>query len=81
MSHSPGAPTRLLVAVAHPDDETFGCGGLLLHAAAAGTVWNTGGCKSWYLDANGIPASWPWSFQRYQDEMAHPDLDDFELIS
>lgn len=37
MSHSPGAPTRLLVAVAHPDDETFGCGGLLLHAAAAGT--------------------------------------------
>lgn len=37
MSHSPAAPTRLLVAVAHPDDETFGCGGLLLHAAAAGT--------------------------------------------
>ncbi|WP_068274219.1 PIG-L deacetylase family protein [Aldersonia kunmingensis] len=27
---------RLLVAVAHPDDETFGCGSLLLHAKAAG---------------------------------------------
>ena len=27
---------RLQLAVAHPDDETFGCGSLLLHAAAAG---------------------------------------------
>lgn len=29
-------PRRLQVIVAHPDDETFGCGSLLLHAAAAG---------------------------------------------
>lgn len=29
---------RLMVVVAHPDDETFGCGSLLLHAAAAGAV-------------------------------------------
>lgn len=32
-------PPRLLLVVAHPDDETFGCGSLLLHAAAAG--WST----------------------------------------
>jgi LmbE family N-acetylglucosaminyl deacetylase len=32
-------PPRLLVAVAHPDDETFGCGSLLL--AAAGSGWRT----------------------------------------
>jgi LmbE family N-acetylglucosaminyl deacetylase len=29
-------PPRLQVVVAHPDDETFGCGGLLLQAHAAG---------------------------------------------
>ncbi|NND73822.1 MAG: PIG-L family deacetylase [Ilumatobacter sp.] len=28
--------TRMLVTVAHPDDETFGCGSLLAHAAAHG---------------------------------------------
>lgn len=33
----PGAPgRRLLVAVAHPDDESFGCGSILALAAAAG---------------------------------------------
>lgn len=31
-----GGTQRLLVTVAHPDDETFGCGSLLGHAAAQG---------------------------------------------
>lgn len=30
--------TRLQVVVAHPDDETFGCGSTLLHARSAGAV-------------------------------------------
>lgn len=30
--------SRLQLVVAHPDDETFGCGSLLLHAAAAGAT-------------------------------------------
>jgi LmbE family N-acetylglucosaminyl deacetylase len=29
-------PPTLLVVVAHPDDETFGCGSLLMHAAGRG---------------------------------------------
>ena len=31
-----GPMLRLQVVVAHPDDETFGCGSILLHAARAG---------------------------------------------
>jgi LmbE family N-acetylglucosaminyl deacetylase len=33
-----GPLVRIQVLVAHPDDETFGCGSLLLHAHAAGAV-------------------------------------------
>jgi cation diffusion facilitator CzcD-associated flavoprotein CzcO len=47
--------------------------------AAKKTVWYTGGCKSWYLDADGIPASWPWTYSRFVDMMAAPDMSAFDL--
>ncbi len=45
--------------------------------AAKKTVWYTG-CRSWYLDDRGIPAAWPWSFDRFREEMAAPKLADYE---
>jgi cation diffusion facilitator CzcD-associated flavoprotein CzcO len=46
--------------------------------AAQGSIWVTG-CTSWYLDDRGIPATWPWTFDRFRTVMAAPDLDCFEL--
>ena len=48
--------------------------------AAKNTVWVTG-CRSWYLDDRGIPAVWPWSFDRFREEMSRPKLDDYELVT
>ena len=47
--------------------------------AAQNTVWVTG-CRSWYLDDRGIPAVWPWTFDRFREEMAGPKLDHYELV-
>lgn len=47
--------------------------------AAKTTVFGTG-CKSWYLDANGVPATWPWSRARFAELMQKPKLGDFDLI-
>ena len=46
--------------------------------AAKHSIWATG-CKSWYLDKRGVPASWPWTYARFAEEMAAPKLEAFEL--
>ena len=46
--------------------------------AAKRTIWNSG-CKSWYLDASGLPTAWPWTFDRFREEMSQPRLSDFEM--
>jgi cation diffusion facilitator CzcD-associated flavoprotein CzcO len=45
--------------------------------AAKKTVWSTG-CRSWYLDDRGIPATWPWTFDRFREEMAAPKWEAYE---
>lgn len=49
-----------------------------IKGAMKGTVWVTG-CKSWYLDKNGNPAMWPWTFARFRHEMSTPQLAEFQL--
>lgn len=41
------------------------------------TIWSTG-CRSWYMDKNGNIASWPWTFQHFEDMMGMPELEHYE---
>jgi len=48
----------------------------------AGTVWNTGGCRSWYLDRNGVNrALWPTYTWRYWLRTRRLDPADFEITA
>lgn len=48
--------------------------------ASGSTIWASG-CDSWYLDRHGIPATWPWTFDRFREVMSTPDLDRFEVVA
>jgi hypothetical protein len=44
----------------------------------AGTVWLTGGCKSWYLDENGKNTTiWPGFVAEYQFRTRHAAIADY----
>jgi cation diffusion facilitator CzcD-associated flavoprotein CzcO len=47
-------------------------------AAAKTTIFGSG-CTSWYLDATGVPSSWPWSYEAFADAMATPVWEDYTL--
>ena len=48
--------------------------------ATKGTIWATG-CQSWYLDKSGVPASWPWDYTYFEERMAKPNLEDYEIVT
>lgn len=50
-----------------------------LKAGMKGTAW-TSGCQSWYLDGDGDPVVWPYTWDRWVKEMKTPDMDDFIQI-
>lgn len=45
--------------------------------AAKTTIWSTG-CQSWYLDESGLPSAWPFTYDRFEEEMRAPRLEDYE---
>lgn len=48
--------------------------------AAKKTVFGSG-CTSWYLDAEGVPASWPWSYEAFAEAMSKPRLEEFKIAA
>ena len=40
-----------------------------------GSTW-TSGCNSWYLDKNGMPMLWPYTWDRYVSYMSDLDMND-----
>ncbi|UVO53715.1 NAD(P)/FAD-dependent oxidoreductase [Sphingomonas sp. SUN039] len=47
--------------------------------AAKRTVFASG-CRSWYLDKQGVPQVWPWSYAYFQEVMKRPKLEDYALM-
>ena len=46
------------------------------------TVWNSGGCQSWYIDANGKNTTiWPDYTWRFRRQLRHFDADAYELTA
>ena len=46
------------------------------------TVWTTGGCQSWYLDANGRNTSlWPGTTAHFRRETSRVDLSEYDRIT
>jgi cation diffusion facilitator CzcD-associated flavoprotein CzcO len=45
------------------------------------TVWNTGGCTSWYLDANGRNSTiWPGTTTEFRRATRRVDLSEYEVL-
>lgn len=45
------------------------------------TVWNTGGCNSWYLDENGVNTTlWPGTTTEFRTATRRVDLAEYEVV-
>ena len=47
--------------------------------AAKASIFGSG-CTSWYLDATGVPITWPWDYEAFAVAMAKPDFEAFEVV-
>ena len=44
-----------------------------------GTSW-VGGCQSWYLDPDGDPILWPYTWARWVNEMKEPQMEHIDTV-
>jgi cation diffusion facilitator CzcD-associated flavoprotein CzcO len=51
-----------------------------MKAGMGKTVW-VGGCQSWYLDPDGEPILWPYTWQRWEEEMEDVHMPHFVTAS
>jgi cation diffusion facilitator CzcD-associated flavoprotein CzcO len=47
--------------------------------AAKATIFGSG-CTSWYLDAHGVPITWPWDYDTFAQKMEKPDFEAYEVV-
>lgn len=53
-----------------------------IDSALDGTVWNAGGCSSWYLDANGRNSTmWPTYTFRFRNKTREFDISNYRIVS
>lgn len=52
-----------------------------MQARVPTTVWASGGCDSWYFDKSGVPNLYPFSPDRYLNDMHDPDFSEYRLIA
>lgn len=48
-----------------------------MNQAMKNTVWLSG-CSSWYQEPNGNVPMWPWTFERYEQEMSKLNPEEFQ---
>ncbi len=70
---------RGLVAVV-PKASAFAAYNAELARAVRKTIWATGGCQSWYIDASGDPNLYAHPPSRFYRDMRRPDLSEYELV-
>lgn len=63
-----------------PKQEVYQAYNDSLAEAAEKTVWVTGGCDSWYIDASGLPNLYSHPPQQYFRDMHKLDLDEYETV-
>jgi cation diffusion facilitator CzcD-associated flavoprotein CzcO len=75
------AMERAAVRSIAPREEVTAAYNAALQRRLAGTVWNAGGCSSWYLDANGRNTTlWPTFTFSFAKELADFRLEDYQSV-